>query len=354
MADLQQGGGPFIVSSVGAGSASQGMRWILLAVLLLFISMGSLMQGPASLSLARVWAAVLSGGTLSGDDDQAIRIIWQLRGPRVVTAILAGAGLAAAGLLMQTYFGNPLAGPYVLGIDQGASLGVALLMLTAGGAGQATPIGRMAAAAVGAFVVLFLVLAMSRRFSDPATLLLAGLMVGYFTSAVVSILIHYSAPEQLREYAEWTFGGFTEVHGRRLHVFASAVAIGLIFAHAAVKPLNALLLGEDGARSVGMAVLPARLLVLGATALLAGSVTAFCGLVVFLDVATPHLARGLCRTSNHRLLLPMTTVLGSILAVTADLAARLLAASGTLPLNAVTSLMGAPVVLWVLTRGFFR
>jgi len=287
------------------------------------------------------------------------RIVLDLRLPQAGTAVLAGAALAVSGLLMQTLFRNPLADPFVLGISSGASLGVALVVLGgglsasagalvgSGVAGVMAGVSHVAAAIGGAVLMLLLVVFAARRVST-LTLLLLGVLVGYAASALVSILLRFAAPENVQNYVIWTLGEFAGVSWSEAAILAPVLAVGLVMSVVAVKPLNALLLGETYARSMGVAVERNRIWLIASTAVLAGAVTAFCGPIGFLGIAVPHLTRGLLKTSDHRLLVPGTALLGAALALLADLLTQFPGGARTLPLNAVTALLGAPVVLWVI------
>ena len=335
-----------------------GPRWglfLALAVALLGLFALSLGVGSVSIPLDAVVAI------LWGDAEQKPswhHIIYALRLPRALTALSAGAALSVSGLQMQTLFRNPLADPFILGISAGASLGVALVVLGAGvtgagllaGLGLLGQVGVVAAAVVGAALVLGLVLLVGRRVQHAMTLLILGLMFGYLTGAVVSALLYFSIPEQVQAYVLWTFGSFGAVAWGQLIFLTPVVLVGLAIAGLLVKPLNALLLGETYARSMGLGVKRARLWIIASAALLAGAVTAYCGPIGFLGVAVPHLCRALFNTSDHRVLLPASVLLGGSLALSADLVARLPGSEATLPLNAVTALIGAPVVTWVILR----
>jgi iron complex transport system permease protein len=283
-------------------------------------------------------------------------IIWQFRLPKAITATLAGAALAIAGLQMQTLFRNPLADPFVLGISSGASLGVALVVLAGstvgasllGGLGLFANVGVVTAASVGSGLVFALIVLVSRRIHNNVTLLVLGLMMGYVVSAAVSILLYFSVPDQVQAYINWTFGSFGGTTWGNLQVLVPVVLMGLALAFVSVKPLNALLLGEAYARSMGVNVTHARVMIAASASLLAGAVTAFCGPIGFLGVAVPHLARSLFATSNHKVLAPACVLLGATLALLCDLATY--AGKFALPLNAVTSLIGAPVVMWMILR----
>jgi iron complex transport system permease protein len=274
--------------------------------------------------------------------------------PKAITAVLAGAALSVSGLQMQTLFRNPLADPFVLGISAGASLGVAIVVLTVGSVGSVLIAGlglmgdlSLAVAAImGAAAVLGCVLLVSRSVQNVMTLLILGLMFGYATGAFVSILIYFSVPEQIQSYILWTFGSFGSVTWRQMPVLICAISLGLLLAFLCIKPLNALLLGENYARSMGLNVKRIRLWVLISASILAGATTAFCGPIAFLGLAVPHLCRSLLHTSDHRVLMPAVTCLGATLALLSDLIAHLPGSQFVLPLNAVTSLIGAPIVIW--------
>lgn len=286
-------------------------------------------------------------------------IIFKFRLPKALTATFAGAALGVSGLQMQTLFRNPLAGPFVLGISSGAALGVALVVLTA----SATGVGALfkdlgiigdftlvVAASLGAALVLGLVLLVARRVQDTMTLLILGLLFGYATSAVVSILLHFSETQQIQSYLQWTFGSFGGVTWRQMLVLAPVVLLALLISVMLSKPLNALLLGEAYARSLGLGVQQARFWIIASASILAGTITAFCGPIAFLGVAIPHLCRSLFNTSEHRVLIPAVIFMGAILALIADLLSQLAVRQTVLPLNSVTALIGTPVVTWVILR----
>lgn len=288
-------------------------------------------------------------------------IVLKFRLPKAITATLAGSALAVAGLQMQTLFRNPLADPFVLGINSGASLGVALVVLSVGVAGvSATSMlaglgllgnfGLVVAASAGAALVLGLMLLVAQRVRSTVTLLILGLMVGYATAALVSLMLYFSISERIQAYINWTFGSFGGVTWSQLHVLAPVILVALGLGLALAKPLNALLLGETYAQTMGVNVRRTRLVILLSAAVLAGAVTAFCGPIGFLGVAVPHLARNLFRSSDHRLLLPACALMGALMALVADLIAQMPGTQTVLPLNAVTALLGAPVVAWVILR----
>ena len=323
-----------------------------LALFLWTVGMGSVRIPPADVTRA-IW-----GGAV--DPETFTVIVRQVRLPRALTALLAGAALGVGGLQMQTLFRNPLADPFILGTSAGASLGVAIVVLAAGAGGIAVAggltlggtVGIAAAAAIGAGAVTLLVLAVSRRVTSAATVLIIGLMVGYATQAVVTVLVSAGLQrmEGVRAYIAWGFGSFSGTTWSELEVFAPCVVAGLLLGAVLVKPLDALLLGDRYAASMGLNVRRVRLLVITAAALLAGVVTAFCGPIAFIGVAAPHIARGLLHSGGHRLLVPASALVGAGIALAAGIIAQLPGAESSLPLNAVTSLFGAPVVIAILLR----
>lgn len=327
---------------------------LVLGVVGLFLLM--LAVGSVNIPLSQVIAALF--GASDANPSAVATIIWQFRMPRALTAALAGAALAVGGLQMQTLFRNPLTDPFVLGISSGASLGVALVVLTAGTTGMTLlaglaglgDYGIVIAASLGAGLTLALVLMFAGRLRQSMALLIFGLMFGYAVSALVSLVLYFSIAERIQAYVNWTFGSFGGITWRQMPIFAVVVIVGLGLAYLLVKPLNALLLGETYAQSMGINLRMARAGIILSTALLAGGVTAFCGPIGFLGIAVPHLARMLSRSADHRLLLPMVTLLGAIVAMGADLAAQLPGNQVILPLNAVLALLGAPVVIAIILR----
>ena len=309
-----------------------------------------LVIGPVQLSFSEVLAAMTNGSR----NTPAALIIHSVRLPEALTAALAGGGLAVCGLLMQTLFRNPLAGPSVLGLSSGASLGVAVLMLAAPTAlFVEIPVDLSAALAafVGAMGVLFLIMVADRRMGDGVALLIVGLMLGYLCSAIISLLQLASAEQALKSFVIWGMGSFSGVLIERMPWLSAPVLIGIGAAFLLVKPLNAMLLGDNYAASLGVHVGRTRRWIMVVTGLLAGVITAFCGPIAFLGLATPHVARGLCRSSDHATLLPVTLLCGVVLALFCDLIIKIPAFGAGIPLNAITSLLGAPVVAWVLFSG---
>lgn len=281
-------------------------------------------------------------------------IIWQSRLPTTLTAILAGAGLSVSGLLLQSLFRNPLAGPSVLGITSGASFGVALVMLLAGGIGilpfWGVQVLSTLAAVAGSMVILGILLIALRKINNNITILILGLMLGYAVSSAVSILEMFAGKEALQNYVFWGFGSFSGLNWTQMAVLASVVILTLLAAITLLKPLNALMLGERYATSLGVGVNAVRNRIVVASGILAAIVTAFCGPVAFLGMAVPHLARWIFKTSDHRVLFPATLLLGMNTALLCDLIARIPGYDLVLPLNAVTALLGAPVVLIIILK----
>jgi iron complex transport system permease protein len=326
-----------------------------LLILLVGAFVLSLTIGSVSIPLDQV-ITILLGGQPSRATWTTIVVDFRL--PKALTAIFAGAALGAAGLNMQTLFRNPLADPYVLGVSSGASLGVALVVLSLGttggallaGLGLVGDLGLTAAAILGAAAAMLIVIAAASRVQSVMTLLILGLMFGYATGALVSLLLYFSIPERIQAYINWTFGSFGGINWRQMPIFVGAVTLGLTGTFLLSKPLNALLLGETYARSLGLNVRRARLGILISAALLTGAVTAFCGPIGFLGLAVPHLCRTLLGSADHRILIPAAACLGGLLALLADLIAQAPGSQVVLPLNAVTALIGAPVVVLVILR----
>jgi iron complex transport system permease protein len=329
--------------------------WSALAAALAAAVLLELILGSVRIPLRAVLALLV--GRVERETWRTIVVLFRL--PRALTAALAGAALAVSGLQMQTLFRNPLAGPTILGIGSGASLGVALVVFASSttdaslllqGLGRGGEMAVVAAAGAGSGMVLLLVLAVSRRVKSVITLLILGLLFGYAVSGVVSILMHFAIAERIQTYISWTFGSFGGTTWRQLGVFVPVVGAGVAAAQFARKPLNGLLLGESYARSMGVRIRRSRVVLIITTAVMAGTVTAFCGPVAFLGVAVPHLCRSLFGTSDHRVLLPSCALLGATTALVSDLVAQLPGSQIVLPLNAVTALVGAPVIGWVILR----
>ena len=318
-----------------------------LSLLTAALFMADLLVGSVAVALRDIWAA-LTGGSC----DPAVRdIILKIRLLKAVTALFAGAALAASGLQMQTLFRNPLAGPYVLGISSGAGLGVALFLLGAPLLGVSAhsfvqSLGIAGAAWLGAALVLLIVMAVSRRIKDIMVILILGMMFGSGVSTVVEILQYLSSEAALKSFVIWTMGSLGDVTGGNLALMLPVITAGLVLSVAVIKPLNLLLLGENYARTMGLNVQRTRTLLFLSTVLLAGTVTAFCGPVGFIGLAVPHLARMLFASADHRVLMPASMLSGAALLLVCDLISKSLA----LPINTVTALMGIPVVIVVVVR----
>jgi len=336
-------------------SLNAGYFFLLVSgVLLLFLL--SLFLGSVDIPLWDILFILTGGGS---ENEAWIKIVQNIRLPRAITAVLAGSALSVGGLQMQTMFRNPLAGPSVLGISAGASLGVAVVMLTAGTITTVFAIQQLGslgswliigAASIGSSVVLLLILIISMRVRDSVTLLIIGLMIGNLTIAIVSIWQYFSNPEQIRDYLIWTFGSLGGVSGSQLWILTLVVSAGSIIAFGLSKQLNGLLLGENYAKSMGLSVDTSRFWIILSTSLLAGGVTAFCGPIGFVGVAVPHLTRSLLNTNEHRILTPATFLMGAILMLTCDIVAQVPGSSTTLPISAVTSLVGSPIVIWIILK----
>ena len=323
------------------------LLFTLLTLLTAALFIGDLAVGSVDIPLREVWAA-LTGGNC---DPTYATIIQKIRLLKALTALLAGSALAASGLQMQTLFRNPLAGPYVLGISSGASLGVAMFLLGApllGVAGHSfvQSLGIAGAAWIGSALVLAIVMAVSRHIKDIMVILILGMMFSSGVSSVVEILQYLSNESALKSFVIWTMGSLGDVTGSRLALMLPAVVAGLLLAVAVIKPLNLLLLGENYARTMGLNIQRTRSLIFLSTVLLAGTVTAFCGPVGFIGLAVPHLARMIFSSADHRVLMPASMLSGAALLLICDLLAKTL----TLPINTITALMGIPVVIFVVIR----
>ena len=324
------------------------LLFILLGLLLIALFAIDMVVGKVAISVGDLWGALCGSDQL---DPSTLLIIRSIRLVKALVAIAAGAALAVSGLQMQTLFRNPLAGPFVLGISSGASLGVALLLLGAPLLGlQASTLfssfGLAGAAWIGSALVLLLIASVSRRIKDIMVILILGMMLSSGIDAVVQILQYLSNEGALKSFVIWTMGSLGDVTTTQLWLLLLALCGGLILAIAAIKPLNLLLLGEQYARTMGLSIRRARLLIFLSTILLAGTVTAFCGPVGFIGLAVPHLARLLFRQADHRVLLPASALTGSCVLLLCDIISKWF----TLPINTITALMGIPIVVWVVIR----
>jgi len=322
----------------------------LLTIVAFFINVS---LGSVHIPISEVMEGLFTGST---EKTSWNYILFDYRIPKAITAIAAGGGLAISGLLMQTVFRNPLAGPFVLGLSSGASLGVALLILGAGAFGGVFGMllgnswSLVIAAALGSFIVLLAVLAVTIKVKDTMAILIIGLMFGSITAAVVGVLSYFSSAEQLQQYIFWSFGSLGNQSWTGIAILITCFVIGLVIALASSKSLNALLLGENYAKSMGLHIKRQTLFIILATSILAGSITAFAGPIAFVGLAVPHLTRQIIKTSNHLVLIPAVTLMGALLLLICDTIAQLPFSEYTLPINAITSMVGAPVVIWLLVR----
>ena len=319
-------------------------------VVFLFLNM---VLGSVRIPMSAVWH-IFTG---TGDEPQTWQnIIWKSRFPQALTALVAGAGLSISGLQMQTVFRNPLAGPSVLGISSGASMGVAFVVLLSGSLGGValSKLGFMGeialtiAAIVGSLSIMALIVFVSQKVRGNVTLLIIGVMIGYIANAVIGVLKFFSVEEDIRAYVIWGLGSFARVSGDQMTLFICIMVVLLPLSFLLVKTLNLLLLGDAYARNLGLNIKRARLLVITCSGVLVAIVTAYCGPIIFLGLAVPHLCRGMFRTSDHRILMPASLLAGASLALVCNLIARMPGFEGALPVNSVTALVGAPVVMSVL------
>mgnify|MGYP003681878715 FL=1 len=331
---------------------SYRLQFLLLTIALLLCFIVNISLGSISIPLKSIFGSLF--GTIENTTWQII--ITDFRLPKALTAILVGSGLGISGLLMQTLFRNPLAGPFVLGISSGASLGVALVILGSGifGGLFATALitkwSIVIAASLGSFLVLLAVLAVSSKVRDTMAILIIGLMFGSITAAVVSVLSYFSTAEQLQQYIFWGFGSLSNLSWSELLIFFIIYAIGLLLSISSIKGLNSLLLGDNYAKSLGLNLKQSRLIIILATSLIAGTVTAFAGPIAFIGLAIPHLTRQIFKTSNHKILLPAVFLFGAIVMLICDSIAQIPGSDYALPINAITALVGAPVVIWLLVK----
>lgn len=312
--------------------------FIILCVATLALFAADLAVGASAITPAQVWAALIGGDCPAA----TAKIVINIRLVKAVVALLAGAALAVSGLQMQTLFRNPLAGPYVLGISSGASLGVALVVLS----GVGSSLGIAGAAWIGAAAVLVIIGSVAQRIKDIMVILILGMMFSSGVSAIVQILQYLSNNEALKSFVIWTMGSLGEVTWNQMAIMAPSVVIGLIVAVLTIKPLNLLLLGEEYATTMGLNLRRSRSLLFLSTTLLAGTVTAFCGPIGFIGLAIPHITRMIMRNSDHRILLPATILTGAAIMLICDIISKFF----TLPVNAITALVGIPIVVWVVVR----
>ncbi len=324
------------------------LRFLLIIILLIVAAFILLFHGPAGISFDRVIHAIFNSDGINSN------IIWYIRMPKIVTAILAGAALATCGLIMQTYFQNPLAGPFVLGISSGASLGVAIWIL----ASSLLPVvlyrfGMTTFAVAGSLSVLLLLLFCSRKIGGSVILLVLGLVFGYFSSGIINVLIVISNAHKIKSFLLWTLGSFSRVSGNDLIIFSVVIVFFIGISLLFIRPLNALLLGSDYAKSLGIDLKRIRLSLLIITAMLTGIVTSYCGPIAFLGIIVPHIAKILLDSSDHKFLMPATILIGSLVALIAELFSSFVV-NISLPINAVMGLLGAPLIILFLWKNRAR
>ncbi|WP_133687871.1 FecCD family ABC transporter permease [Maribacter spongiicola] len=333
--------------------STYNFHFIALLVVLLLCFIVNICLGSVNISFLDTLKTLLGTAT---KDSSSYYIIWEYRLPKAITAILVGGGLSLSGLLMQTLFRNPLAGPYVLGISSGASLGAALLIMgTSLFSGAFTfstfnDITLAIASSLGSFLVLALVLVVAAKVKDTMALLIIGLMFGSITAAIVSVLSYFSKAEKLQQYIFWSFGSLGNLSWVQLLIVALCTIIGIFLSIISIKPLNAFLLGENYAKSLGIGLQKSRYIIIVATGLLAGSITAFAGPIAFVGLAVPHITKQLLHTTDHKIQIPAVLCCGAILMLVCDTIAQLPGSVSVLPINAITSIFGAPVVIWLLVR----
>lgn len=327
-----------------------------LCLLLLVAFFLDIALGPVRIPLRSICRIILS---LPGEDSTWQYIVMQIRIPKTFTAVIAGCGLSVSGLQMQTLFRNPLAEPSVLGVTAGASLGVAAVMLAGGSITTLYTIRELGlsgswlitiAGCTGAAGVMLLVILISKAVRDNIMMLIIGVMVGTVTLSIISIWQYFSDPELIKDYLMWTFGSLGGVTGAQLYILGLATLVGLVISFLSSKMLDALLLGENYARSMGVTTQRARVIIICSTSLLAGSITAFCGPIGFIGIAVPQMARSVFATSNHRVLIPACCLIGTTLMLLCDVIGQLPGSQAALPINIVTALVGAPTVIWMILR----
>ena len=340
--------GPNITRTDPSGKYSS-LLFIIMMVMLAVLFILDLFLGSVAISPADIVKAIF--GTAGNDIET---IVMEFRLPKAITALMVGIALSISGLQMQTLFRNPLAGPYVLGVSSGASLGVAIVIL---GFSSSLAMFNMhvlgnwilvISAWAGAGVVMLLIMYISSRVRNIMTILILGMMLASGLSAVVSIMQYFSSETMLKAYVIWTMGSLGNLSSGQLNVLVISVIAGIILSIYSIKMLNALLLGENYAGSIGLNIRFARMVIFACTSILAGSVTAFCGPIGFIGIAVPHIARNIFRTSDHKILIPGSILAGGIVMIVSDIVSQLPGSESVLPINSVTSLIGIPVVIWVI------
>jgi len=325
---------------------------LLFVIFILFLSL-NISLGSVSIPIIDVLKG-LSGGKMEKESWEII--LWNFRLPKAITAILIGIALSISGLMMQTLFRNPLAGPYVLGLSSGASLGVAFVILGAGILPSflegflVSNYGIVLASSLGSFLVFLTVILVSQKMKDTLSILIIGLMFGSFTSALVSVLSYFTTAEKLQKFTFWSMGSISNLSWNEISLLGIIILIGITLSYMIIKPLDALLLGEKYAQSIGVNYKKTKIIIVIATSILAGSSTAFAGPIAFIGLAVPHIAKILFQTSRHHILFLSTIFIGSITMLVCDTIAQVPGYELTLPINAVTSIVGAPIVIWLIVR----
>ncbi len=334
-------------------SSSNSLILSLTLLLLVFMVLVNISLGSVNIPLRSVINSLFTG---QGDRETWNYIILNYRLPKAITAVLVGSGLSVSGLLMQTLFRNPLAGPYVLGISSGASLGVALLILGSSIVGGSwlvfgsSHVLTSVAASLGSFLVLTAVMLVSRQLKNTMSILIVGLMFSSLSAALISVLAYFSSAESLQRYTFWGFGSLGNLTWTELIVFASIYLLAILCLLPGIKSLNSLLLGENYAKSIGINMKRTKNLILLSTSLFTGVITAFAGPIAFIGLAAPHVTKLVLNTSDHRIVLPVAALVGAFIMLISDTIAQLPGSEYTLPINAITTLFGAPIVIWLLVR----
>lgn len=329
------------------------LLFLVLFVITVLIFVLNISLGSVNIPFADVVQSLL-GGESSKKTWDYITLHYRL--PKAITAVLVGAGLSISGLLMQTLFRNPLAGPYVLGLSSGSSLGVAFVILGAGFLPSflseiaLSTYGIILASVFGSLMVMFAVLLASRKMRDTMAILIIGLMFGSFSSAIVGALSYFSTAEQLQKFTFWSMGNLGNLSWTNVAILAGSVVVGLLLSFITIKSLNALLLGENYAKSIGINYKRTQLIIILATSILAGAITSFVGPIAFIGLAVPHIAKLIFQTSNHAILFGATILIGALILLICDIISQLPGTDFMLPINAVTSIVGAPIVIWLLVR----
>ena len=331
----------------------QNTLFIILLLAMVFLFLVNISLGSVPIPIKEIIKGIVSQEM---NKESWKIILWDFRFPKAITASLVGIGLSISGLLMQTLFRNPLAGPYVLGLSSGASLGVAFIILGTGflptfiSSFFLSNYGIVIASSLGSLLVLMAVLLVSQKLKDTMAILIVGLMFGSFTSAIVSVLSYFTTAEKLQKFTFWSMGSISNLSWNEISLLSFFIIIGIGISFLVIKPLNALLLGEKYAQSIGINYNKMRFLIIIATSILTGSITAFAGPIAFIGLAVPHIAKLLFQTSNHLVLFWSTLLVGAIVMLFCDTIAQVPCNDITLPINAITSVIGAPVVIWLLIR----